>query len=151
MLGKRFPLAHLRALTPDERFDEDLAQLERTQPHLVVTDMAKEKRAGRVFIDWSQNADHKTTVAVYSLCAKRDQPVVSLPVALGRAGTCDRHPQPGEPLFRPGYRTAATFRCRGYVPASCCSSSNACRRQWASRAALDPEFRMICRVHSLWR
>jgi class 3 adenylate cyclase len=29
ILGKRFPLAHLRALTPDERFDEDLAQLER--------------------------------------------------------------------------------------------------------------------------
>ena len=28
VLGKRFPLAHLRALTPDERFDEDLAQLE---------------------------------------------------------------------------------------------------------------------------
>jgi predicted ATPase len=29
VLGKRFPLAHLRALTPSERFDEDLAQLER--------------------------------------------------------------------------------------------------------------------------
>ena len=29
VLGKRFPLAHLRALTPGERFDEDLAQLER--------------------------------------------------------------------------------------------------------------------------
>jgi class 3 adenylate cyclase len=29
VLGKRFPLAHLRALAPGERFDEDLAQLER--------------------------------------------------------------------------------------------------------------------------
>ena len=29
VLGKRFPLAHLRALTPGERFDEDLAQLDR--------------------------------------------------------------------------------------------------------------------------
>jgi class 3 adenylate cyclase len=29
VLGKRFLLAHLRALAPDERFEEDLAQLER--------------------------------------------------------------------------------------------------------------------------
>ncbi len=29
VLGKRFSLAHLRALTPGERFDEDLAQVER--------------------------------------------------------------------------------------------------------------------------
>ena len=29
VLGKRFLLAHLRALVPDERFEEDLAQLER--------------------------------------------------------------------------------------------------------------------------
>jgi hypothetical protein len=36
---------------------------------------------GRVFIDWSQNADSKTTVAVYSLRAKRDEPFVSFPVS----------------------------------------------------------------------
>jgi bifunctional non-homologous end joining protein LigD len=47
--------------------------LERAHPRLVVSDMA--------FIDWSQNADHKTTVAVYSLRAKRDEPFVSLPVS----------------------------------------------------------------------
>ena len=29
VLGRRFPLAHLRAITPDDRFDEDLAQVER--------------------------------------------------------------------------------------------------------------------------
>jgi DNA primase len=28
---------------------------------LVVTDMTKARRAGKVFIDWSQNADYKTT------------------------------------------------------------------------------------------
>ena len=33
--------------------------------------MAKNLRVGKVFIDWSQNADHKTTVGVYSLRAKR--------------------------------------------------------------------------------
>jgi bifunctional non-homologous end joining protein LigD len=54
--------------------------LERAQPHLVVTDMAKARRAGRVFIDWSQNSDYKTTVAVYSLRAKRDAPFVSMPL-----------------------------------------------------------------------
>jgi hypothetical protein len=33
-----------------------------------------------VFIDWSQNADFKTTVGVYSLRAKADRPYVSMPV-----------------------------------------------------------------------
>ena len=54
--------------------------LERTYPQLIVTDMAKVRRTGKVFIDWSQNSDYKTTVSVYSLRAKRDRPFVSLPV-----------------------------------------------------------------------
>ena len=54
--------------------------LERVHPRLVLTDMAKARRAGKVFIDWSQNTDYKTTVAVYSLRAKRDEPFVSFPV-----------------------------------------------------------------------
>jgi bifunctional non-homologous end joining protein LigD len=33
-----------------------------------------------VFIDWSQNADYKTTVGVYSLRAKQQRPFVSMPV-----------------------------------------------------------------------
>ena len=33
----------------------------------------------KVFVDWSQNDDHKTTVCVYSLRAK-DSPTVSTPV-----------------------------------------------------------------------
>jgi bifunctional non-homologous end joining protein LigD len=41
--------------------------------------MAKAVRPGKVFIDWSQNSDFKTTIAVYSLRAKADQPFVSLP------------------------------------------------------------------------
>jgi bifunctional non-homologous end joining protein LigD len=49
-------------------------------PDRVVADMSKTLRRGKVFIDWSQNADHKTTVAVYSLRAKNHHPYVSLPV-----------------------------------------------------------------------
>jgi len=54
-------------------------QLERDHPALIVSGMAKAQRTGKVFIDWSQNSDFKTTVAVYSLRAKRDEPYVSLP------------------------------------------------------------------------
>ena len=45
----------------------------------VVSEMKKEVRAGKVFIDWSQNGAHKTTVSVYSLRA-RPRPTVSTPV-----------------------------------------------------------------------
>jgi bifunctional non-homologous end joining protein LigD len=41
--------------------------------------MQKTLRKGRVFVDWSQNDAHKTTVNVYSLRA-RDHPTVSTPV-----------------------------------------------------------------------
>lgn len=54
--------------------------LERQHPDQIVADMAKNLRLGKVFIDWSQNADHKTTVGVYSLRAKRNRPFVSVPV-----------------------------------------------------------------------
>jgi bifunctional non-homologous end joining protein LigD len=53
--------------------------LERAEPKLVVSRMAKKLRRGKVFVDWSQNDQHKTTVAVYSLRAK-EQPTVSTPV-----------------------------------------------------------------------
>ncbi len=54
--------------------------LAREHPHLVVAEMAKALRRKKVFIDWSQNSDFKTTVSVYSLRAKRDEPFVSMPV-----------------------------------------------------------------------
>ena len=61
-------------------FAMHLAQvLERRDPRLVVSEMTKAKRAGKVFIDWSQNDEHKTTVCVYSLRA-RERPTVSAPV-----------------------------------------------------------------------
>jgi len=54
--------------------------LERENPSAVISTMAKAARKGKVFIDWSQNSDFKTTVCVYSLRAKSDEPFVSLPV-----------------------------------------------------------------------
>ncbi|HEX9766194.1 MAG TPA: non-homologous end-joining DNA ligase [Nitriliruptorales bacterium] len=53
--------------------------LERVHPELVVTNMAKDQRKGRVFVDWSQNHLTKTTVCAYSLRA-RPRPTVSTPV-----------------------------------------------------------------------
>src|SRR5262249_22179928 len=47
---------------------------------LIVSSMAKRVRGKKVFIDWSQNSDFKTTVSVYSLRAKSDTPFVSAPV-----------------------------------------------------------------------
>jgi bifunctional non-homologous end joining protein LigD len=61
-------------------FARDIAEaMAREHPDLVVSEMAKAVRPGKVFIDWSQNSDFKTTIAVYSLRAKADQPFVSLP------------------------------------------------------------------------
>ena len=60
--------------------------LEREHPKLVVSKMAKALRAGKVFVDWSQNDEHKTTVNVYSLRAK-EQPTVSTPVAWEEVAT----------------------------------------------------------------
>lgn len=53
----------------------------------VTTVMAKEARPGKVFVDWSQNAHHKTTIAPYSLRAK-DQPTVSTPVSWSEVSDC---------------------------------------------------------------
>jgi bifunctional non-homologous end joining protein LigD len=53
--------------------------LEHEHPELVVSDMSKDVRAGKIFVDWSQNDEHKTTVSVYSLRA-REHPTVSTPV-----------------------------------------------------------------------
>jgi bifunctional non-homologous end joining protein LigD len=53
--------------------------LAEADPKQVTIAMAKEQRGGKVFVDWSQNDRHKTTVAAYSLRA-RPRPTVSTPV-----------------------------------------------------------------------
>jgi bifunctional non-homologous end joining protein LigD len=54
--------------------------LEDEHRNLVVSDMKKALRVGKVLVDWSQNDEHKTTISVYSLRA-REQPTVSTPVS----------------------------------------------------------------------
>ena len=53
--------------------------IERDDPAHVTSNMRKELRTGKVFVDWSQNDVHKTTVSVYSLRA-RETPTVSMPL-----------------------------------------------------------------------
>jgi len=48
-------------------------------PDLIVTNMRKDLRPGKVLIDWSQNSPFKTTVATWSVRA-RVRPWVSVPV-----------------------------------------------------------------------
>ena len=44
-------------------------------------------RKGKVFVDWSQNDEHKTTICVYSLRA-RAEPTVSTPVSWDEVENC---------------------------------------------------------------
>ena len=63
-------------------FAKSIAQLlESEHPDLIVSQMPKAKRKGKVLVDWSQNSEHKSTVAVYSLRANEERPWVALPVS----------------------------------------------------------------------
>src|SRR6184192_3540895 len=65
-----------------------LAQLlERAHGDLVTSNMSKALRKGKVFVDWSQNDEHKTTICVYSLRAK-EEPTVSTPVTWDEVANC---------------------------------------------------------------
>jgi bifunctional non-homologous end joining protein LigD len=71
-------------------YARSLAQrLERDHPKLVVWNMKKDLRTGKVLVDWSQNNAAKTTVAVYSLRA-RTAPTVSTPVTWDEVEACKR-------------------------------------------------------------
>lgn len=85
-------------------FARAVAQLlEKQRPEEVVSEMAKELRKGKVFIDWSQNSRHKTTICAYSLRA-RPRPTVSTPVTWDEvAAAADGEPlsfEAGEVLAR---------------------------------------------------
>jgi bifunctional non-homologous end joining protein LigD len=76
---------------PDDRttgYAKRLAeQLAHSHPEVVVAQMAKKVRPGKVFIDWSQNNAAKTTVAAYSLRA-RPLPTASTPVTWDEVAAC---------------------------------------------------------------
>ena len=87
-------------LTHDDAADFALAVarlMDTLMPGRTLTTMAKVERKGKIFIDWSQNAFPKTTIAAYSLRA-RSRPTVSTPVswdeveqAAGGADLCFTH------------------------------------------------------------
>nr|WP_019201290.1 ATP-dependent DNA ligase [Tsukamurella sp. 1534] len=66
------------------------SQLEEESPGAVTASMAKDRRGGRIFVDWSQNSGSKTTISPYSLRG-RDHPWVAAP-------------RTWEELSRPGLR-----------------------------------------------
>jgi bifunctional non-homologous end joining protein LigD len=87
---------HLYAETPGARptwesirkLAHDIAQgLEAARPDLVVSNMRRGLREGKVLIDWSQNHPAKTTVAAYSVRA-RPEPTVSTPVTWDEVDDC---------------------------------------------------------------
>ncbi|WP_340309602.1 non-homologous end-joining DNA ligase [Ruicaihuangia caeni] len=77
---------HLYAAADGSRTSDELTdlahevaeQLEAERPDLVVSNIRKAKREGRVFVDWSQNRASKTTVSPYSLRG-RARPWVAAP------------------------------------------------------------------------
>src|SRR6266513_1327625 len=78
------------SVTYDQTTDlsRSLAQyLEREHADRVTSNMSKAVRKGKVFVDWSQNDEHKTTICVYSLRA-RDEPTVSTPVSWDEVEKC---------------------------------------------------------------
>ena len=74
--------------------------MERAAPDLVVSNMRKSLRDGKVLIDWSQNSPSKTTVAVYSLRG-RALPRASTPVTWEEVGACAASKDPGALAFSP--------------------------------------------------
>ena len=75
--------------------------LEDQHRELVVSDMKKELRKGKVLVDWSQNDEHKTTIAVYSLRA-REHPTVSTPLKWDEVEQLLRKKDPGLLVFEAG-------------------------------------------------
>ncbi len=92
-LGKR---ATWEAVRDDAH---DMARtLERSHPQLVVSNMKKSLRHGKVLIDWSQNHPAKTTVAAYSLRGL-PEPTVSTPVTWEEVRQCAERGDPAELRF----------------------------------------------------
>jgi bifunctional non-homologous end joining protein LigD len=80
-------------------FARGLAELlERRRPELVVSEMKKSLRGGKVFVDWSQNTSFKTTVNVYSLRAL-PQPTVSTPLTWEEVEAVLESRDPGDLVF----------------------------------------------------
>jgi bifunctional non-homologous end joining protein LigD len=83
-------------------FARAIAQLlEKQTPGEVVSKMKKAERKGKVFVDWSQNHQRKTTIAVYSLRA-RERPTASTPVGWNEVERAAERDDPGSLAFEAG-------------------------------------------------
>ncbi len=72
--------------------------LERADPDRIVSKMSKQARTGKVFVDWSQNTESKTTIAAYSLRA-RERPTVSAPLRWKEVERASKSGKPGPIRF----------------------------------------------------
>jgi bifunctional non-homologous end joining protein LigD len=113
-------------------FAKTLAEtLAREHPDRIVAVMAKANRDGKVFIDWSQNSDFKTTVCAYSM----------------RAATSNSSP-PDHSWHRglARNRTACSKRFQGAPPFRAelllLHVERRCRRAWRTRHTRRPEREM---------
>ncbi|WP_148570922.1 non-homologous end-joining DNA ligase [Nocardioides caldifontis] len=68
-------------LTADQVRDaaKQIAEALEKEEKLVISQMTKAKRSGKVFLDWSQNTGSKTTICPYSLRGK-ERPYVAAPL-----------------------------------------------------------------------
>jgi bifunctional non-homologous end joining protein LigD len=83
--------------------------MEHDHKDLVLSEMSKSARAGKIFVDWSQNDEHKTTVCAYSLRAK-ERPFASTPVTWEEVAETARKKLP---LAFEGSETVARFEKMG--------------------------------------
>lgn len=80
-------------------FAKEIARLlERRYPDRVVSEMKKVLRTNKVFVDWSQNDQYKTTICVYSLRAK-ERPTASTPITWEEVENCLKKADPDLLVF----------------------------------------------------
>ncbi len=111
---------HLYAALDGKHSSEEVAAvahelaraLEGDHPDLVVSDMKKAIRGGKVLVDWSQNNGSKTTVVPYSLRG-RSRPYVAVPRSWDELNDDLRHLELDEVLARSN-ELASTDRLATY-------------------------------------
>jgi len=111
---------HLYAALDGKHSSEEVAAvahelaraLESDHPDLVVSDMKKAVRGGKVLVDWSQNNGSKTTVVPYSLRG-RSRPYVAVPRTWEELNDDLRHLELDEVLVRSN-ELASTDRLATY-------------------------------------
>ncbi|MDQ4116545.1 MAG: non-homologous end-joining DNA ligase [Actinomycetota bacterium] len=81
------PVTVTKAEQTSEFAHEVADRLAAEHPKRIVSVMAKARRRGRVFVDWSQNNPAKTTIASYSLRG-RERPTVATPVTWDEVHAC---------------------------------------------------------------